>query len=313
MGYTNSPLVSYTRLSPNNSGQRTQPITYIIPHCVVGQVSVERLGEIFAPTSRKASSQYGIGSDGRVGMYCEEKNRSWCTSSAYIDQRGVTIECASDATAPYAFNDIVYARLVDLCVDICQRNGKDTLLWISNKSKSLNYIPKDNEMKLAVHRWFAAKSCPGDWMYSRMGDLAQRVTERLHGEIPTPIPPAPTPALIEKGLKYAKEFTCVNDTNISMAKARVLQHAMNLDYGTSIAEDGVFGPKSKAKLGTHYVKKGEKQYMVTAAEILMYLNDIEPNGVEYPGVYGNGLTKASKNKFGDDGLMIDHNEFLRLL
>lgn len=319
MGYTNSPLVSYTRLSPNNSGLRTQRIIYITPHCVVGQVSVERLGEIFAPTSRRASCQYGIGADGRIGMYCEEKNRSWCSSSAYNDQRGVTIECASDATAPYAFKDIVYEKLIDLCVDICQRNGRDTLLWKGDKLSTLNYVPKDNEMLLTAHRWYANKSCPGDWMYVRMGDLADKVTKRLHGEVIIPTTPTINPipdqisALVRKGFKYAMSFTGISDTNLSKVKARVLQHAMNLDYGKSIDEDGMFGPKSKAKLGSHYVKKGEKQYMVTAAEILMYLNNIDPNGVEYPGIYGNGLVKASRIKFSDDGIKITANEFLKLL
>lgn len=149
---------------------------------------------------------------------------------------------------------------------------------------------------------------------------AQCIAEWLLGNIPTPEPtptpePSPTPTnnLVAKGYEYAAKFTGVNETNLSKAKARTLQHALNLDYGKSIDEDGMFGPKSKAKLGSHYVKKGEKQYMVTAAEILMYLNNVDSNGVEYPGIYGNGLVKASKSKFGDDGLKIDSNEFLKLL
>lgn len=177
--YSNSPLVSYTKLSPNHSGQRTHSIDRITPHCVVGQVSVESLGNIFANKSRQASCQYGIGADGRVGNYCEEKNRSWCSSSEANDQRAVTIECASDATAPYAFKNVVYNKLIDLCVDICKRNGKNVLIWFGDRNKTLNYKPKPNEMILTVHRWFAQKSCPGDWMYARMGDLAKKVSERL--------------------------------------------------------------------------------------------------------------------------------------
>lgn len=173
---SNSPLVSYTKLSPNHSGQRTHVVDRITPHCVVGQCSVETLGNIFAPTSRQASCQYGIGVDGRVGMYVEEKNRSWCSSSNANDQRAITIECASDATHPYAFNDTVYAKLIELCTDICKRYGKTKLLWLGDKTKTLNYEPASNEMVLTVHRWFANKSCPGDWMYARMGDLASKVT-----------------------------------------------------------------------------------------------------------------------------------------
>lgn len=185
MGYTNSPLVSYTKLSPNHSGRRTHTIDRITPHCVVGQCSVETLGNIFAPAERQASCNYGIGADGRVGMYCEEKNRSWCSSSNANDQRAITIECASDTTAPYAFNDVVYNKLIELCVDICKRNGKTKLLWLGDKDKTLAYNPAANEMVLTVHRWFANKSCPGDWMYQRMDDLAAKVTAKLGGTATT--------------------------------------------------------------------------------------------------------------------------------
>ena len=181
MAYTNSSLVSYTKLSPNHSGQRTHSIDRITPHCVVGQCSVETLGNIFLPTSRQASCNYGIGVDGRVGMYVEEKNRSWCSSSSANDQRAVTIECASDTTEPYAFKDVVYQKLITLCVDICKRNGKKKLLWLGDKDKTLSYEPKSDEMVLTVHRWFANKSCPGSWMYARMGDLAVKVTAQLGG------------------------------------------------------------------------------------------------------------------------------------
>lgn len=179
MGYTNSPLVVYTKLSPNHSGKRTHVIDRISPHCVVGQLSAESLGSIFAKSSREASSNYGIDKDGRVGMYVEEKNRSWCTSSNSNDQRAVTIECASDTKHPYWMNDKVYNRLIDLCTDICRRNGKDKLIWFGDKNKSLNYEPKSNEMIITVHRWFANKSCPGDWLYSRLGKVADEVTKRL--------------------------------------------------------------------------------------------------------------------------------------
>lgn len=181
MAYTNSSLVSYTKLSPNHSGLRTHSIDRITPHCVVGQCSVETLGNIFLPTSRQASCNYGIGVDGRVGMYVEEKNRSWCSSSSANDQRAVTIECASDTTEPYAFKDVVYQTLIKLCADICKRNGKKKLLWLGDKDKTLSYEPKSDEMVLTVHRWFANKSCPGSWMYARMGDLAAKVTAQLGG------------------------------------------------------------------------------------------------------------------------------------
>jgi len=181
MAYTNSSMVVYTKLSPNHSGQRTHAIDRITPHCVVGQCTAEGLGEWFEKTSTQASSNYGIDKDGRVGMYVEEKNRSWCSSSNANDQRAIAIECASDTTEPYAFREVVYKSLIELCIDICKRNGKNKLIWFGDKDKTLNYSPKSGEMILTVHRWFANKSCPGNWMYARMGDLAEKVTKALQG------------------------------------------------------------------------------------------------------------------------------------
>lgn len=179
MAFTNSSMVAYKKLSPNHSGQRTHSIDRITPHCMVGQCTAEGLGDWFAKSSTKASSNYGIDKDGRVGLYVEEKNRSWCSSSNANDQRAVTIECASDTSEPYAFRDVVYQKLIALCVDICKRNGKKKLLWFGDKERTLNYSPKADEMVLTVHRWFANKSCPGNWMYARMADLAEKVTAQL--------------------------------------------------------------------------------------------------------------------------------------
>lgn len=181
MSVTNSTLVAYTKLSPNHSGQRTKGIDRITPHCTEGQVTVEGLGEWFSKTSTKASSNYGIDRNGRVGLYVEEKDRSWCSSNAANDQRAVTIECASDTKEPYEMNTTVFETLVKLCIDICERNGKKKLLWLGGKEKTLKYKPQPDEMVLTVHRWFANKSCPGEWLYSRLGDLAEKVTAALGG------------------------------------------------------------------------------------------------------------------------------------
>lgn len=127
-------------------------------------------------------------------MYCEEKDRSWCSSSSTNDNRAITIECASDTTAPYAMNSKVYAALIDLCVDICKRYGKTKLLWLGDKAKTLAYMPKADEMLITVHRWYANKSCPGDWLYNRLGELATAVTQRLGGTGGSNTPPATKPS-----------------------------------------------------------------------------------------------------------------------
>lgn len=180
MGFSNSSLVSFTQLSPNHSGQRIYPLTRITVHCTAGRASVEGLGAIFANPSRQASSQYGIGEDGRVGMYVEEKNRCWCSSSYDNDERAICIEASSDATEPFAMNETVYARIIDLCTDICQRYGKKKLLWIPDKDTALAYAVKDDELILTCHIWFTPlKTCPGSWLISRLGDVAEKVTARL--------------------------------------------------------------------------------------------------------------------------------------
>ena len=175
-------MVAYTRLSPNHSGQRTHSIDRITPHCVVGQLTAESICGCFTSPSRQASCNYGIGVDGKVSLCVEEKNRSWCSSSNANDQRAVTIECASDKTEPYAMNSRGYDSLIKLCTDICKRNGKRKLLWLGDRDKTLNYTPKSDEMVLTVHRWFANKSCPGSWLYARLGDLAAKVTAALGTE-----------------------------------------------------------------------------------------------------------------------------------
>ena len=180
-----SPLTNKIRESKDNSGNRTYKVTRITPHCWVGQVSIENGLDYFATTSRKVSSNYIIGSDGRVGGCVREEWRAWTSSSRDNDNRAITIECASDTKSPYAFRTAVYEKLIKLSADICQRYGKKKLIWISDKSKALAYSPKDDEMLLTVHRWFSDTDCPGNWLMSRMSDLAERVTAILQGETPT--------------------------------------------------------------------------------------------------------------------------------
>jgi len=172
---SNSPLVSYTKISPNKTSPRNHKIDTITIHCVVGQCSVETLGNIFAPTSRKASSNYGIGPDGRIGMYVEEKDRSWCSSNRANDNRAITIECASDTIYPYAINDAVYKALVELCTDICKRNNIKELKWKADKS----LIGQPDKQNITVHRWFSSTACPGDYIYKRLGQIASDVNKKL--------------------------------------------------------------------------------------------------------------------------------------
>lgn len=187
VGYTNSPLVNYTKISPNKTSPRNHAIDTITIHCVVGQCSIETLGNVFASSSRQASSNYGIGPDGKVGMYVEEKDRSWCSSSSSNDNRAITIEVASDTTAPYAVTQAAYESLIKLVADICKRNGIKKLVWSTNKNERVNHL---NGCNMTVHRDYANKSCPGEYLYSRHGDIANRVNAILNGNSGTIVPPA---------------------------------------------------------------------------------------------------------------------------
>lgn len=176
---SNSTLATKYIPSPNNSGARKMPIDRITPHCVVGQATAESICNGFKPRSRKASCNYAIGFNGDIALCVDEGKRSWCSSSNANDQRAVTIECASDTIHPYKMTNAVWQSLITLCADICKRNGKKKLLWFPDKNTALSYNPKPDEMVLTVHRWFAAKACPGDWLYYRLPTLASIVTASL--------------------------------------------------------------------------------------------------------------------------------------
>ena len=175
MEYSNSSLVTVKVLSPNHSGQRNHKIDTITIHCVVGQLTAKRIGEVFQSETKKASSNYGVGYDGSIGLYVEEQNRSWCSSSASNDHRAVTIEVASDTSEPYAITNKAYKALIDLVADICKRNGINELKWKADKS----LVGKVNEQNMTVHRWFSNKSCPGTYLYERHSQIANEVNEKL--------------------------------------------------------------------------------------------------------------------------------------
>ena len=239
---SNSPLVSYTKISPNKTSPRNHVIDTITIHCVVGQCTVESLGNVFAPTSRQASSNYGIGKDGRIGMYVEEKDRSWCSDSRTNDHRAITIEVASDLTHPYAVTDAAYNALIDLLVDICKRNPAiGTLKWKADK----NLIGQVDKQNMTVHRWFANKSCPGDYLYERHGQIAAEVNARLAGDIIIPSTPA-------KDTYTLKEFI------------------KDVQKATGAAVDGIAGPETLSKTVTLSASKNRTHACVKFVQKRLY-------------------------------------------
>jgi len=167
---SNSPLVNYTRISPNSTNPRKDKIKKITIHHVAGNLTIETIGNVFAPTSRKASSNYGVGTDGRIGMYVEEKNRSWCSSNADNDHQAITIEVANDRIGgDWHVSDKALEATIELCVDICKRNGIEKLNYTGDKNGNLTR-----------HNMFAATNCPGQYLQSKFPYIANEVNKRLN-------------------------------------------------------------------------------------------------------------------------------------
>lgn len=229
---SNSPLVCFTKISPNRTSPRTSKIDTISIHCMAGQLSVESCGNSFASTSRNASSNYGVGPDGRIGMYVEEKDRSWCTSSKSNDMRAITIEVASDSKPPYAVTDAAFNGLINLLVDICRRNGISSLKWQGNK----NLIGQVDKQNMTVHRWFAPKACPGDYLYNKHAEIAALVNAKLNSgspvtvATPTPVPARPQP-IQSQPVDISVEITA-SSLNVRTGPDTTNAHLRTLPKGT---------------------------------------------------------------------------------
>lgn len=197
MKFTNSSLVVYRKISPNKTSPRNHAIDTITIHCMAGNLSIETCGNVFASSSRKASSNYGIGTDGRIALYVEEKDRSWASSNAQNDHRAITIEVANDGGAPnWHVSDRAIASLIELITDICKRNSIKKLVWSTNKTDRINHLYGCN---MTVHRDFAAKACPGNYLYNLHNYIAEQVNERLG------VKTAPTNAMITSESNPYKE------------------------------------------------------------------------------------------------------------
>lgn len=166
---SNSNLVNYTKLSPNYTPMTNKINKKITIHHMAGNLSIETCGNVFASKSRKASSNYGVGSDGRIGLYVDESNRAWTSSSSSNDSQAVTIEVANDGGAPsWHVSDKAIAALIELCVDICKRNGIEKLIYTGDASGNLT-----------EHNYFAATTCPGPYLKSKLSYIAEEVNKRL--------------------------------------------------------------------------------------------------------------------------------------
>lgn len=241
---SNSPLVNYVRISPNKTSPRNHRIDTITIHHMAGNLSIEACGNVFAPTSRQASSNYGIGSDGRIGMYVEEKDRSWCSSSGANDNRAITIEVANDGGAPdWHISDAAIKSLIELCVDICKRNGIARLLWKNDKSL-VGQVDKQN---MTIHQWFAPTACPGPYLHNKLGYIADEVNKKLEASEPKKDPAATTMYRVQTGA-----YTSITNANNQFKKVK--------DAGFDaymVKSDGYY----KIQVGAYSVKKNAENML----------------------------------------------------
>lgn len=289
MAYTNSSLVSYTKISPNKTSPRNHVIDTITIHCVVGQASIEALGNEFSRSSKGASSNYGVGYDGRIGMYVEEKDRSWCSSSSSNDNRAITIEVASDTTHPYAVTDKALASLIELVADICKRNNIKELKWKGDRT----LIGKVDKQNMTVHRWFANKSCPGDYLYNKHPYIVEQVNKKLG----TTITPTESKELyrIRKSWDDAASQTGAY-SSLENAKAACKDGYFVFDSKGKIVYPTIIANKINSFLPPRgYFKKGDVS--VNIGKIATFMRKYFPtytSRAALGNVYGDNLIKAVK-------------------
>lgn len=244
---SNSSLVNYTAISPYRTSPRNHAIDTITIHCMAGNFSVETCGNIFQRKGRNASSNYGIGSDGRIGLYVSENDRSWCSSNRANDMRAITIEVANDGGAPdWHVSDTALESLINLLVDICQRNGIQKLVYSANKTERINHI---NGCNMTLHRDFAAKACPGDYLVSKHPWIAEQVNARLGGQ------PTPTPS--EFPYKVKIDCDVLNVRKGPGVSYKVVMQVKKGQVYTIVAEDNGWG-KLKSGAGWIYLKYTKK-------------------------------------------------------
>lgn len=265
---SNSPLVNYTRISPNKTVMSNKKNTHIVIHHMAGNLTVEQCGSVFSSSSREASSNYGVDTKGRVGMYVEEKDRSWATSSREIDSKAVTIEVANDTIGgDWHVSDTALRKTIELCADICKRNGIPRLNYTGDKSGNLH-----------AHRWYASTACPGPYLYSKFSYIADEVNKILGGgKAPTtPAPATKTTILLKRGSTGAEVRTLQTNLNkvinaklvvdgdfgkATEAAVKSFQKKYNLDV------DGIYGEESnKAMKKAISLKKTEKPKTTTTAK-----------------------------------------------
>lgn len=303
-----SSLTDVTILTNHYSSRNGTKIDKITIHHMAGNLSVETCGNVFK--NRQASANYGIGSDGRVGCYVLEENRAWSTANPSNDRRAINIELANDGGSPeWHVSDNAINKCIDLCVDICKRNGISKLNYTGN-----------TDGNLTRHNMFMSTTCPGPYLQSKFQYIADEVNKILGEEVtPTPTPtPSGTIAYIQKtlneryGYNLAVDNIAGSDTWKHLRMA--LQHELNVQYGAGLVEDGILGVNSQRALSRVIVRYGDRGNITWLIQACLNIKGYNTNGID--SIFGNGTKNAVYNFQRNNGLVCDSivgkNTFLKL-
>lgn len=296
---SNSSLVTYTKISPNQSSRGNCKIDRITIHHMAGNLSIETCGNVFAPTSRQASSNYGIDSRGRVGLYVEEKYRAWTSSSSANDKRAVTIEVADDIMGNgWHSSAKAMEALVKLCADICRRNGIKKLVYTGNTNGNLTF-----------HKWFAATDCPGSYIEKQINWIASETNKLLAGgsySAPsnvsqTTVRPEDKGYLIKgdygQAVKVLQQMLVkcgysVGKSGIDGSFGSDTEAAVKrFQKDANLKQDGSYGPKTKAALTAKY-------NALTATKPATSTSTASKAKIAEDGLWGTATTKKAQQVFG---------------
>lgn len=301
---SNSPLVDVTILSPNYS-TRADKIRKITLHHMAGKMTAAGCGEWFKTGTKAASSNYGIGYDGKIGLYVPEKYRAWTSSSRANDNQAVTIELSNSSVGGnWPVSDKVISRCIDLVEDICRRNG----------IAKLNYTGK-TDGNLTRHDMFANTNCPGSYLGSKLSYIAAEVNNRLtgetgsSGEVEVKVDTTSVNGVLDfqRWLNSSYYYNIAEDdlygAETRHAAIKAFQTYLNKKFSTGLDVDGYWGPKTSAAAGNLLVKNGDEGTVVRILQGMLYCRKINCGG--FDGDFGSKTEAAVKTYQGSENISVD--------
>lgn len=288
-----SNLTNYTKLSPNCSSRNGAKICKITPHHMAGNLTIEQCANVFASSSRQASANYGIGTDGRIGCYVDEDNRSWASANYNNDRQAITIEVANDEIGGnWHVSDKALESLINLCVDICKRYNF-TLTYDGTPNGSLTR-----------HNMFVNTTCPGPYLQSKFPYIVEEVNKRLRqstsiisGNV------ANFQNWLNKTYGYNLAIDNIFGQDSKKHSIMALQTEFNKQLGSRLSIDGIFGSATKGACPV--LKSGMSGNITKLVQFMLIAKGYSVGSYGADGIYGNATINAIKSFQSNNGLVVD--------